>query len=219
MSAARAELSLRVVALLEEARREGPAGPVQASQPQHARRRAKMVYRPLLDVTEAFLDVGNRHQRRQHLMEHRIQWARWQASRREGDYPAAYSTYFLAGDFPALVVTTIQSDTQRRNLFKDLFAAFMDTVEILIPTITPTEKRWEYKDFLDEHLENEMKLGGTLPDSAPHHISVDTVNTSGMNINKMDLLFSFMDAQNVVQKLYGTDARREFGPNAVICAS
>ena len=41
-----------------------------------------------------------------------------------GDYPAANSMSFLVGDFPLPVDTTIETDTQRKTLFKDPFAAF-----------------------------------------------------------------------------------------------
>ena len=70
-------------------------------------------------------------------------------------------------------------------------------MEIDIFPIPPTEKRWEYKEFLDEHPESEMKLGGTLLNSPYHHISVGTINSNGMNNNKMDQLLAFMKIQCV----------------------
>ena len=76
-----------------------------------------------------------------------------------------------------------------------------------------------------------MKLCGTLPDSPLNHISMGTINTNGMNNNKMDQLLAFMDSQSVdvwcltdtsfsrkAPETYSKDAGRELGPNAAICA-
>ena len=165
-SAAYAELSLRVVELLEQARQEGLSVTFQDNLQRQARSRAKVQYRPLLDAVQTFLEVGTRRQRRQHLLAHRRQCTQWQQTRRAGDYPAAYSMSFLEGEFPPLVDTTIHTDKQRQQLYKDPLEIKMAVKDTQIPTVLDTditdtsdllrpreEKEWHDKSFIHEFQE------------------------------------------------------------------
>ena len=155
-TAARAELAQRVVTLLEEARQKGPALSVQNRTVKNVRQCTKMVYRPLLDIAETFLEVSPRRQRRKQLLAYRSQCRQWQASRRVSDYPAAYSMSFLEGEFPPLVDTPIQSDINRRNLHKDPFTLVQAAEPMGNFTLPPTTHEWNYKEFLDAHPESEI---------------------------------------------------------------
>ena len=75
-------------------------------------------------------------------------------------------------------------------------------------------------------------MGGTLPDSPPHHLSVGTINANGQNKIELDQLLSFMGIQKIgvlcltdtrlskkASMAYGKTAREKLVPNATICAS
>ena len=153
-------------------------------------------YRPLLDATQTFLEVGTQRQRRQHLLDHRQQCTQWQHSRRVGDFPAEYSLSFLEGEFPPLVDITIQTEKQRQQLFNEPFEPVITDLVTDPPDLTVV-KEWHYKNFIDEFKDIEVKVGGHAPGSSTPSTICGPINTNGTNNMKRNQLLAFMDIQKI----------------------
>ena len=122
-----------------------------------------------MDVIKSFVKIASRKERRDQYNASRDRSRAWQATREEGNYPAAYSLSYLEGELPPVVETPVMSTKQRRALFNDPY-------EVIPPRQPPAQtarrppKDWSFKEFVVVYPNSNLIIGGTSAEAPQHHI-------------------------------------------------